>query len=74
MSGRNRRVLLDYRDVNQPNGLTLDYKRNRLCWTDYKFLHVACMKLDGTRKVEIISKTVSLFYALVKVWGRLLKD
>ncbi|XP_066911017.1 autotransporter adhesin BpaC-like [Clytia hemisphaerica] len=58
MSGRNRRVLLDYRDVNQPNGLTLDYKRNRLCWTDYKFLHVACMKLDGPKKVEIISKTV----------------
>lgn len=62
MSGRNRRVLLDYKDVGQPNTLTMDYKRKRLCWTDYKYLHVACMKLDGKKNIEIISRQVTAIY------------
>jgi len=62
INGENRTTLLDYRHVGKPNGLTVDYQRNRLCWTDYKFLHVACMKLDGKKKVEIISKQVRGLY------------
>lgn len=58
MSGRNRRVLLDREHVRQPNTLTMDYMRRRLCWTDYRFSHVACMVLDGKKKVEIISREV----------------
>ena len=58
MSGRNRRVLLNNKDIGQPNTLTMDYKRKRLCWTDYKYLHVACMKLDGKKNIEIISRQV----------------
>lgn len=58
LDGSGRTVLLGSRYVGKPNMLTMDYDRNRLCWTDHKFSHVACMKLDGRRAVELITKSV----------------
>ncbi len=50
MDGRDRMVLVE-RDVEWPNGLTIDYDGKRLFWVEAKLQKIGYVGWDGTGKV-----------------------
>ena len=49
MDGSNRQNLIANNSNHAvwPNGLTIDYKMNELCWIDGKLGLVSCMSFEG---------------------------
>jgi hypothetical protein len=54
MDGSDRRVLVDKTHLKTPNGLTLNHKKNELCWTDAGKKQIACVDLGGSGNIRIL--------------------
>ena len=67
--GAHRRVLIGA-DVQLPNALTIDYRTERLCWTDAGLLRVECSDLDGGQR-RVVRHGVKYPFGLANHAGRL---
>ncbi|XP_076825968.1 low-density lipoprotein receptor-related protein 2-like [Clavelina lepadiformis] len=65
-AGKSGKVLFQYPDVADVNGLTIDYTDDRLYWTDFDFLggSVLSSRLDGTNKTLHYRSETSYFWGV----------
>ena len=66
MDGSARATFLTSPHVKTPNGLTINYKTNELCWTDVGRKQIVCAEIDNpskTRKLldEVITTIPEIF-------------
>ncbi|CAH2236693.1 jg20911 [Pararge aegeria aegeria] len=63
MDGSQRGVFLDQSDVKLPNSLAIDWKRDRLCYSDAGLLIIKCVSIQ-TMEREIIAENCSYPFGL----------
>ena len=61
MDGSDHRFLVNGTNITWPNGLAIDYNKNRIYWADAKTDVVESINLDGTDRKIIISGTRHIF-------------
>ena len=53
MDGSNREIII-WRDIQWPNGLTIDYSTGKIYWTDAKLFCITRANYDGSNRVQIV--------------------
>ena len=53
MDGSNREIII-WRDIQWPNGLTIDYSAQKIYWTDAKLFCITRANYDGSNRVQIV--------------------
>ncbi|KAK3726510.1 hypothetical protein QZH41_014244, partial [Actinostola sp. cb2023] len=63
MDGSNRTVIVKT-NIYWPNGLTIDYKDNKIFWTDAKMNHIESTNFNGNRGRHIVRRSLPHPFAL----------
>lgn len=58
MDGSDRKILISGKDIELPNGLTIDYVKRKLYWVDAKLNLIKHCNLDGSDVTELTNEGI----------------